>query len=85
MVYDRRVTAALWDYADTWDAYTPAGKRGRGYYALPIRASTELVGHVDPRADRARGRLVVESRQVGGRHRVGPAVDALARWLGLRR
>ncbi len=85
LVYDRRVTAALWDFVYTWEAYTPPAKRVRGYYALPVLAGTELVGHVDPRADRATGRLVVESRRIRGRHPVAPAIDTLAEWLGLRR
>ena len=85
LVYDRRVTAALWGFDYTWEVYTPPAKRVRGYYALPVLVEHALVGHVDPRADRVAGKLVVESRRVGGRHRVAPAVDALARWLGLRR
>jgi uncharacterized protein YcaQ len=85
LVYDRRVTKALWDFDYTWEVYTPPAKRVRGYYALPVLAGTELVGHVDPRADRASGRLVIESRRTRGRHPVAPAITALAAWLGLRR
>jgi uncharacterized protein YcaQ len=84
LIYDRRVTRTLWDFDYTWEAYTPASKRVRGHYALPILAGHELVGHVDPKADRERGRLVVVSRRVRGGHRVAPAVRELARFLGLR-
>lgn len=84
LIYDRRITAALWNYDYTWEAYTPPAKRVRGYYALPVLAGTELVGHVDPKADRPAGRLRVVARSVRRGHRVAPAVADLARFLGLR-
>ncbi len=84
LIYDRRVTRTLWDFDYTWEAYTPASKRVRGHYALPILAGHELVGHVDPKADREHGKLVVVSRRVRRGHRVAPAVSELARFLGLR-
>ncbi len=84
LVYDRRVTAALWAFDYTWEAYTPPARRVRGYYALPLLARDALVGHVDPKADRAAGRLRVLGRKVRRGHRAAPAVGALARWLGLR-
>ncbi len=85
LIYDRRVTAALWDFDYTWEAYTPPVKRVRGYYALPVLAGTEIIGHIDPKADRAAGRLRVMSRRIRRGHRVAGAVQDLARWLGLRR
>ncbi len=84
MIYDRRVTRGLWGFDYTWEAYTPAPKRKRGYYALPVLAGTELVGHVDLKADRATGRLGVVSRAVARGHRTRVAVAGLARFLGLR-
>jgi len=85
LIYDRRVTRALWNFDYTWEAYTPPRKRLRGHYALPILAGTEIVGHVDPKADRPARRLRVASRSVRRGHRVAPALDDLARFLGLRR
>ncbi|MBL9199494.1 MAG: winged helix DNA-binding domain-containing protein [Opitutaceae bacterium] len=85
LLYDRRVTSALWDFDYTWEVYTPPHKRARGYYALPVLAGTELVGHVGPKADRANRRLTVVSRRVRRGHALAPAVRELARWLGLRR
>ncbi len=84
LIYDRRVTAALWNFDYTWEAYTPPAKRVRGHYSLPILAGLELVGHVDPKADRAAGRLRVEARSVKRGHQSADAVRALARWLGLK-
>lgn len=84
MIYDRRVTRHLWDFDYTWEAYTPAPKRKRGYYALPVLSGMELVGHVDLKADREAGRLGVVSRKVGRGHLTADAVRDLARFLGLR-
>ena len=84
LIYDRRVTAALWDFTYTWEVYTPPAKRVRGYYALPILAGTDLVGHVDPKADRDRSKLVVVSRSVRRGHKVKDAIHSLAHWLGLK-
>jgi len=83
LIYDRRVTTALWDFDYTWEAYTPAHKRTRGHYALPILAGTELVGHVDPKADRVAGKLCVIARRVRRGHAVAPALRELAAFLGL--
>jgi len=83
MIYDRRVTRHVWGFDYTWEVYVPAPKRKRGYYALPVLAGRELVGHVDLKADREKRRLGVVSRKVSGRHRTAPAVGELARFLGL--
>lgn len=84
LIYDRRVTQLLWDFDYTWEVYTPPAKRVRGYYALPVLAGTEIVGHVDPKAEREAGRLRVVSRRVRRGHRVALAVKELAAFLGLR-
>lgn len=84
LIYDRRVTTALWDFDYTWEAYTPPAKRQRGYYALPILAGTEIVGHVDVKAERESRRLIVVSRSVRRGHRAARSIRELARWLGLK-
>jgi uncharacterized protein len=84
LIYDRRVTQAVWDYDYTWEVYTPPAKRVRGYYALPVLSGHELVGHVDPKADRKAGKLTIVSRKVRRGHVSKPAEVALAKFLGLR-
>ncbi|HTL66840.1 MAG TPA: crosslink repair DNA glycosylase YcaQ family protein [Lacunisphaera sp.] len=84
LIYDRRLTHALWNFDYTWEAYTPPAKRKRGYYAQPVLAGIELVGHVDAKADRERNKLVVIARRIRSRHRTAPAVTVLAQFLGLR-
>lgn len=83
LIYDRRLTSRLWEYEYTWEVYTPAAKRTRGYYALPILSGDRLVGHVDLRADRDLGRLQIVSRRVARGHRHIAAVRDLADFLGL--
>jgi len=84
LIYDRRLTARLWNLDYTWEVYTPAAKRTRGYYALPILSGHEFVGHIDPKADRDARKLRVVSRRVRRGHVVAPAVRELARFLGLK-
>jgi uncharacterized protein YcaQ len=83
IIYDRRVTRQLWGFDYAWEAYTPAAKRKRGYYALPVLSGTELVGHVDLKADREKRRLGVVSRKVRRGHATSPAIKLLAQFLGL--
>jgi uncharacterized protein YcaQ len=84
LIYDRRVTSSLWNFHYTWEAYTPLHKRQRGHFALPVLAGTEIVGYVDPKADRSAGRLRVVSRSIRRGHKFAPAVAGLARFLGLK-
>ena len=84
LIYDRRLTRQLWGFDYTWEAYLPAAKRKRGHYALPVLVGTELVGHVNLKADRGARRLRLLSRSIRCGHQVAPAVRQLARFLGLR-
>ncbi len=84
LIYDRRVTTRVWNFDYTWEVYTPPAKRVRGYYALPVLAGCEFVGHVDPKANRPKKKLVVVSRSVKRGHKVALAVKNLAAFLGLR-
>lgn len=84
LIYDRRLTARLWDFSYTWEVYTPAHKRVRGYYALPVLSGDEIVGHIDPKVDRVAGRLVIQGRAVRRGYPTTGAVRELARFLGVR-
>jgi len=84
LIYSRPVTATLWNFDYTWEVYTPPSKRKRGYYALPILSGTDLVGHVDPKADRTARRLRVVSRSVKRGHKIKDTVRHFAAWLGLK-
>jgi hypothetical protein len=84
LIYDRRLTSTLWRFDYTWEAYTPPAKRKRGHYALPVLAGSELVGHVDARADRTTGRLCLLSRLIRRGHKIAPVLRELAGFLGLK-
>ncbi|MDR1282889.1 MAG: winged helix DNA-binding domain-containing protein [Opitutaceae bacterium] len=85
LIYDRRLTTRLWNFNYTWEVYTPAPRRVRGYYALPVLSGHDFVGHVDPKADRSAGRLLVMGRSIRRGHAAGGAVKELARFLGASR
>ncbi|QYM79594.1 winged helix DNA-binding domain-containing protein [Horticoccus luteus] len=83
IIYHRPTTRAVWDFDYTWEVYTPPHKRTRGYYALPLLVGTQIVGHVDPKADREQRKLVVVNRSVRRGYSAAPAVRELTRFLGL--
>jgi uncharacterized protein len=43
-VWDRRRFELLWGWAYRFEAYTPAPKRVRGYYALPLLWRDQVIG-----------------------------------------
>jgi uncharacterized protein len=44
LVWDRRRFELLWGWAYRFEAYTPAAKRVRGYYALPLLWRDQVIG-----------------------------------------
>lgn len=86
LIYDRRLARVLWNFEYTWEVYTPAAKRRRGYYALPLLSDAQLAGHVDPKANRKDGRLEVAGREAkrGHARAARAATTELATFLGLR-
>lgn len=83
LIYDRNLTRALWDFDFTWEVYTPAVARKRGYYSLPVLAALELVGDIEPKADRKAGRLRIISRRIKRGYSTATASAELATFLGL--
>jgi len=84
LIIDRALVRRLWNFDYTWEVYTPAAKRQRGYYALPLLAGESLIGDVDLKADRKTNRLRVISRRVARGHKSTPAVKSLATFLALK-
>ncbi len=64
IVWDRRRFELLWGWAYRFEAYTPASKRLRGYYALPLLWRDRVVGWGN--LSLAQGRLVAELGYVAG-------------------
>ena len=51
-VWDRELLRSLYDFDYIWEVYVPGPKRRWGYYVLPLLFGDDLVGRIEPRADR---------------------------------
>ena len=58
-VWDRELLRSLYDFDYIWEVYVPGPKRRWGYYVLPLLFGSDLVGRIEPRADRRAGVLRV--------------------------
>ena len=65
VVWDRRRFEMLWGWAYRFEAYTPAAKRARGYYALPLLWRDRMIGWAN--ASVKNGGLICELGYLGGR------------------
>lgn len=78
VVWDRRRFELLWGWAYRFEAYTPAAKRVRGHYALPLLWRDQVIGWAN--ASIKAGALRVEVGYVAGKPpreaAFGPALDA---------
>jgi uncharacterized protein len=55
--WDTSFLSSLFDFRYVWEVYIPEKKRRWGYYVLPILFRDRLVGRIEPRIDRADGRV----------------------------
>ncbi len=55
LVWDRERTRALWGFDYTLECYVPEPKRQYGYFTLPILRRGQLIGRLDPKAERKAG------------------------------
>lgn len=65
VVWDRRRFELLWQWAYRFEAYTPAHKRVRGHYALPLLWRDAVIGWANLKV--VEGRLHAEPGYVAGR------------------
>jgi uncharacterized protein YcaQ len=71
VVWDRRRFEAFWGWAYRFEAYTPAPKRVRGYYALPLLWRGQVLGWANAAVED--GRLTVQTGFVSGKAPRDPA------------
>lgn len=65
LVWDRERFESFWGWAYRFEAYTPAAKRVRGYYAMPLLWEDKMAGWAN--ASVSGGRLIVETGFAGAR------------------
>lgn len=92
LIWERDRTERLFGMRYRIEIYVPAPKRQFGYYVFPFLMDEELVARVDLKADRQKGRLMVQAAHLeNGQNAVEVAtaladeLTTLARWLGLDR
>jgi uncharacterized protein YcaQ len=59
LVWDRGFLGSLFDFDYVWELFLPPAKRRWGWYVLPISFRDRLVGRIEPRINRADGRVQV--------------------------
>jgi uncharacterized protein YcaQ len=89
VVWDRRRFELLWGWPYRFEAYTPAAKRVRGHYALPLLWRDQVIGWAN--ASVRGGQLQVDCgyvngrapRDAGFRAALGEEIQRLSDFLGL--
>ncbi len=89
VVWDRRRFELFWGWAYRFEAYTPAARRVRGYYALPLLWRDAVIGWGNLSVKQ--GRLVADLGYVAGRapreaafrRELEAELDRMRRFLGL--
>jgi uncharacterized protein len=59
LVWDRSLLGSLFEFEYVWELFLPPAKRRWGWYVLPMLFGDRLVGRIEPRIDRAAGRVQV--------------------------
>jgi uncharacterized protein YcaQ len=59
LVWDRGLLGSLFEFEYVWELFIPPAKRRWGWYVLPMLFGDRLVGRIEPRIDRAEGRVQV--------------------------
>jgi uncharacterized protein YcaQ len=57
LVWDRPLLGSLFEFDYVWDLFFPPAKRRFGWYVLPLLFGDRFVGRIEPRIDRAGGRV----------------------------
>jgi uncharacterized protein YcaQ len=93
LLFHRQRLVELFDFAYTWEVYTPQPKRRYGPYTMPLLAGERFIGRFDSRLDREAGTLWVNILEFEPELRPGArlkkavrgAVATFAKQLGAQR
>ena len=59
LVWDRSLLGSLFEFEYVWELFFPPAKRRWGWYVLPMLFRDRFVGRIEPRIDRASGKVEV--------------------------
>jgi hypothetical protein len=85
LLWNRRRVEELFEMKIKLEAYSPPAKRQFGYYVTPILWQSQLIGRIDPKADRKTSTLLIRNLEVNlPRKRIpeviGPIQEELKRF-----
>jgi uncharacterized protein YcaQ len=93
LVWDRGLLGSLFEFDYVWELFHPPAKRRWGWYVLPIVFRDRFVGRIEPRIDRAAGRVQMlglwweegfePKRAAGFVDAMRDALDAYMRFAGV--
>lgn len=69
LIIQRKRLKAFFDYLHVFEAYVPKEKRKFGYFSLPVLQDRRIVAALDLKADRERGKLLMQKWNWVGRNK----------------